>query len=68
MKIRRTFRFNGTEMRDPAPGSAVSQVQTILAAQYPELGNATLTLKDSKEEGSVKTEIWEFTKKVGTKG
>ena len=68
MRTRRIFIFNGSQLRDPAPGSDVSQVKTILAAQYPELGNATLTLKETKEEGNVKTETWEFVKKVGTKG
>ena len=68
MKTRRIFTFNGSQLRDPAPTSDLSQVKTILSAQYPELANATVSLKDTKEEGNVKTEFYEFIKKVGTKG
>lgn len=68
MKTRRIFIFNGSQMRDPAPDLDIAQVKGILAASYPELNNATLTLKDSKEENGAKTETWEFVKKVGTKG
>lgn len=68
MKTRRIFTFNGSQLRDPAPGAELSQVKTILTAQYPELANATVSLKETKEDGSVKTETYEFVKKVGTKG
>jgi len=68
MRTRRIFTFNGSQLRDPAPGSDLSQVKTILTAQYPELANATVSLKGTKEENGVKIETYEFTKKVGTKG
>lgn len=68
MKTRRIFIFNGSQLRDPAPSADLSQVKTILTGQYPELANATVSLKDTKEENGVKTETYEFVKKVGTKG
>lgn len=68
MKTRRIFLYNGTRFSDPMPEGEIGTVKTILSASYPELANATLTLKESTENNSVKTETWEFVKKVGTKG
>lgn len=68
MRTRRIFVFNGTRLADPAPQADLATVKTMLAAQMPDVANATITLKEAKEENNVRTETYELVRKVATKG
>jgi PRTRC genetic system protein C len=68
LRVRRIFTFNGSRLADPSPAADLTTVKAMLSAQLPELANATITLKETKEENNVKTEFYEFVKKVGIKG
>lgn len=63
-RVRRIFMHGSLRLADPNPGSTPEQVKAILSQSYPDLTNATLTLKESKDG----TETWEFKRAVATKG
>lgn len=63
-RVRRIFMHGSLRLADPNPASTPEQVKAILAQSYPDLTNATLTLKESKDG----TETWEFKRAVATKG
>ena len=63
-RVRRVFMHGSLRLADPNPAATTEQVKAILAQSYPDLTNATLTLKESKDG----TEVWEFKRAVATKG
>lgn len=63
-KIKRVFRYEGTELPDPAPGSKPDKCLELLAVSYPALNNAALD-GPSFEGGK---EIWQVKVEAGKKG
>ena len=59
----RVFRVDGRDHPDPDPGMSVKQVQDVLTDFYPEIANAKV--KESKDGD---TKVYEFQRRVGTKG
>lgn len=59
----RIFVYEGREFPDPNPEMSVDQVRTTMADFYPELSNATV-----KESTRDEDQVYEFQKRVGTKG
>jgi PRTRC genetic system protein C len=67
-RIRRIFMHGAQRLQDPNPAASALEAKKILAASYPELASATLTLTETKEVNGTKVEHWEFKRSVGTKG
>ena len=59
----RIFICDGREHDDPDPGRTVQQVRDLFAQFYGEVANATV--KETKRGNDT---VYEFVKKVGTKG
>lgn len=66
----RVFIIENREAPDPDPNKTVDEVRQYYATFFPELSNAeTKDLGERKIEGSEeKDHLWEFKKRVGTKG
>lgn len=62
--MKREFLFNGTRLADPDPSLTPEQAKNMLAANYPELTNATINAPVEKNG----KQVYEFKKAVGTKG
>ena len=60
---KRVFLYDGREHPDPDPGMTVEQVKTMLSDFYGELANAEV-----KEKRRGDTTVYEFKRRVGTKG
>ncbi|HUV13243.1 MAG TPA: PRTRC system protein C [Acidobacteriota bacterium] len=66
----RIFVYDGREFSDPDPNRSTDEVREYYATFMPELHNAEIKdlgerkAKDSEE----KEHLWEFKKRVGTKG
>jgi PRTRC genetic system protein C len=67
-RVRRIFMHGAQRLQDPSPELSAEAAKKILAATYPELATATLTLTETKEANGAKTETWELRRSVGTKG
>lgn len=67
-RVRRYFTHNGTRLQDPNPAASAREARRILAATYPELASATLTLTKTEDGPHGKVEHWELKRSVGTKG
>ena len=59
----RIFIYEGREFPDPDPNMSVEEVKTTMSDFFPELANAEV-----KEEPRGDDTIYEFVKRVGTKG
>lgn len=59
----RIFQYDGREIPDPDPSMTTEQVRQSLVEFYPELSNA-----DTKETKRADTQVFTFSKRVGTKG
>jgi len=59
----RIFVADGREFPDPDPAKSVNEIQRLLADFMPELHNA-----DVKEQKRGEDTLYQFIKKVGTKG
>lgn len=66
----RVFVYDGREFPDPDPNMTTEEVRQFMANMLPELSNAdtTHTARKTKTEPVVNEEIYEFRKRVGTKG
>lgn len=63
-QLKRVFRYEGTEIPDPAPAMPADDVLQILSASYPQLNNAALegpSIENGKQVYVVKVA-------TGTKG
>ncbi len=61
--MKRVFVYDNREFPDPDPGMTVDQVKNTLADFYGEIANATV-----KETKRGNDKVFEFQKRVGTKG
>jgi len=59
----RLFVYDGREFPDPDPSMSVDEVRKMMADFFPELQNAEI--KEHKKDGDT---VYEFLKRVGTKG
>lgn len=59
----RIFIVDGREFPDPDPNLNIDQVRDVMASFFPELANATHTETPRDEDT-----VYEFQRKVGTKG
>ena len=59
----RIFIYEGREFPDPDPNMSVEEVKTTMSDFFPELANAEV-----KEETRDDDTLFEFVKRVGTKG
>ncbi|MBA7599117.1 hypothetical protein ES703_06144 [subsurface metagenome] len=59
----RIFIYEGREFPDPDPNMSVEEVKTMMSDFFPELANAEV-----KEAPRGDDTIYEFVKRVGTKG
>jgi PRTRC genetic system protein C len=66
----RLFVYDGREFPDPDPKMTVDEVRQHMTTYFPELSNAeTKDLGPRKKAGTEETEhLWEFKKRVGSKG
>jgi PRTRC genetic system protein C len=68
-RVRRIFTHGAQRLQDPDPTMTAMNAKKVLAATYPELATATLTLTKTEDGANgAKTEHWEFRRSVGTKG
>lgn len=68
--MKRIFVYDGREFDDPLPDKSTDEVRQYYAGFFPELSNAeTKDLGERKVKDSEEKEhLWEFKKRVGTKG
>ncbi|MBA7593774.1 hypothetical protein ES703_00707 [subsurface metagenome] len=59
----RVFVYDGREFPDPDPSMSVDEVRQSMTSFFPELANA-----ETKESKRDEDDIFEFQKRVGTKG
>jgi len=59
----RVFVYDGREFPDPDPNMSVEEVRQSMTSFFPELANA-----ETKESKRGDDDIFEFQKRVGTKG
>jgi PRTRC genetic system protein C len=64
VRTRRIFMHGTMRLSDPGQTMTPEQVKAHYAASYPDLANATVSLKESKNG----TETFEFKRAVATKG
>ena len=66
----RVFVYDGREFPDPDPNLSPDEVRLSMANFFPELANAETkeSERDSTTEPGQKDAIFEFKKRVGTKG
>ena len=66
----RVFVYDGRELPDPDPKMAVEEVRQNMSSFFPELANADTThsKRKGKTDPSVEDDIYEFKRRVGTKG
>ena len=62
--LHREFFYNGTPIRNPAPGMTVDQVRELLTLSLPEI--ATATLSGREDTGSALR--YTFSRAIGSKG
>ncbi|MBA7630920.1 hypothetical protein ES703_38446 [subsurface metagenome] len=59
----RVFVYDGREFPDPDPTLSVEEVKQMMSGFFPELANA-----DVKETDRGEDKVFQFQRKVGTKG
>ena len=59
----RVFVYDGREFPDPDPSRTPEQIRTMMSDFFPELANAEI-----REAGKGDDTVYEFVRKVGTKG
>ena len=59
----RIFVYDGREFPDPDPSAAVEDVRKMMGDFFPELANAEV-----KEHAKGEDKVYEFVRRVGTKG
>ena len=66
----RVFVYDDREFPDPDPNLSPDEVRAQMANFFPELSNAEVkeSERDSKTEAGQKDTIYEFKRRVGTKG
>ena len=66
----RVFVYDGRELPDPDPKMAVEEVRQNMSSFFPELANAETahSKRKSKTDPAVEDDIYEFKRRVGTKG
>ena len=66
----RVFVYDGRELPDPDPKMAVEEVRQNMSSFFPELANAdtAYSKRKSKTDPAVEDDIYEFKRRVGTKG
>lgn len=66
----RVFVYDGREFPDPDSKLSVDKVRSSMANFFPELSNAEVkeSQRDSKTDPGQKDDIYEFKRRVGTKG
>ncbi|TAK06512.1 MAG: PRTRC system protein C [Candidatus Manganitrophaceae bacterium] len=62
--VKRCFRYSALELPDPDPAMSPERVKEFYAAVYPELTQAVV--EEPERKGA--TQIYKFTRAVGTKG
>lgn len=66
----RVFVYDGREFPDPDPNLSPDEVRASMSNFFPELANAEIkeSQRDSTTEPSQKDDVYEFQRRVGTKG
>ncbi|HUT97318.1 MAG TPA: PRTRC system protein C [Dehalococcoidales bacterium] len=66
----RVFVYDGREFDDPDANLSADEVRQQMTSFFPELANAEVTQseRDSESEPGTKDTIYEFRRRVGTKG
>lgn len=66
----RVFVYDGREFPDPDPNLSAEEVRTSMSNFFPELANAEIkeSERDSETEPGQKETVYEFRRRVGTKG
>ena len=66
----RVFVYDGREFPDPDPSLSVDEVRSSMSNFFPELSNAETkeSQRDSATQPGQKDSIYEFRRRVGTKG
>jgi len=66
----RVFVYDGRDFPDPDPNLSPDEVRASLSSFFPELANAEVTEseRDSESEPGQKETVYEFRRRVGTKG
>ena len=66
----RVFVYDGRELPDPDPKMTVEEVRQNMSSFFPELANADTahSKRKSKTDPAVEDDIYEFKRRVGTKG
>lgn len=66
----RVFIYDGREFPDPDPAMSSDEVRQSMTNFFPELANAETqeSERDSAADPAVKEKVFEFKKRVGTKG
>lgn len=66
----RVFVYDGRELPDPDPKMAVEEVRQNMSSFFPELANADTahSKRKGKTDPAVEDDIYEFKRRVGTKG
>jgi len=68
--MNRVFVYDDREFPDPDPNLSADDVKASMSNFFPELANAETTgsERDSESEPGQKEKVFEFRKRVGTKG
>jgi PRTRC genetic system protein C len=66
----RVFVYDGRDFGDPDPNLSAEEVKQQMSSFFPELSNAEITQseRDSESEPGTKDTVYEFQRRVGTKG
>ena len=66
----RVFVYDGREFPDPDPNLSVDDVRASMSNFFPELSNAEVkeSQRDSATEPGQQESVYEFQRRVGTKG
>jgi PRTRC genetic system protein C len=66
----RVFVYDGREFPDPGENLSTEEVKQQMSSFFPELANAEITQseRDSESEPGTKETVYEFKRRVGTKG
>ena len=61
----RSFVYDGETLPDPDPRLTIDEVRRVFEEFFPELGHASLTVKESQEGGKT---VYVFERTLGSKG
>lgn len=65
-ETRRVFKYNGKELKDPAPDLSPEEAMKLYRDQFPELTN--MEVRFDKVDPKTKTSVYIVNGRVGTKG